>query len=448
MNYDLVLKNGHLVNRGEIFQADIAIKNKRIVKIDKNISASANLEHDLKGNFLFPGAIDDQVHFREPGLTHKATIYTESRAAVAGGVTSFMEMPNTMPPAITQELLEDKYRIARDSSLANYSFFMGTSNENIEEVLKTPMDKVCGLKIFMGSSTGNMLVDDAQTLENIFSKVDMLIATHCEDEETIRRNLQAAREKYGENIPMEMHPVIRSVEACYKSSSLAAELARKHGARLHILHITTEKELSLFDESISLKDRKITAEVCVHHLTFDASQYGELGSKIKCNPAIKEKRHRKALLEGLKNGKFAVIATDHAPHTFQEKSSKYLQAPSGLPLVQHSIPMMLQLYHSGELELPFIVEKMSHAPAELFEIDDRGYVEEEYYADLVEIDIDEEWTVKPENIYYKCGWSPLEGKSLKGRIKNTWVNGHHTYKNGEFDESQKGMRLSFTRRLG
>ncbi len=446
MNYDTILKNARIVNRGEIIEGDIAIKDKRIVKIDTVISASANAIHDLNGNFLIPGAIDDQVHFREPGLTQKATIYTESRAAVAGGVTSFMEMPNTKPPAITQELLQDKYDIASQSSLANYSFFMGTSNENIEEVLKTPIDKVCGLKIFMGSSTGNMLVDNEQTLEAIFSRVNMLIATHCEDEETIRKNLAKAKAEYGENIPMEMHPIIRDVEACYKSSSMAAELAKKHNARLHILHITTEKELSLFDESLPIKDRRISAEVCVHHLTFDASQYATLGSKIKCNPAVKDAGQKAALLQGLKDGKFAVIATDHAPHTAEEKSHPYLTCPSGLPLVQHSIPMMLQFYHRGELELPFIVQKMSHDPAELFEIDDRGYVEEGYYADLVELDIDEEWQVNKNNIFYKCGWSPLEGQTLKGRIKKTWVNGHLAYADGKFDESQGGMRLSFTRR--
>lgn len=446
MIYDTILKNARIVNRGHIFEGDLAIKDGRIVKIADDISASANVVHDLNGNYLLPGVIDDQVHFREPGLTHKATIYSESRAAVAGGVTSFMEMPNTNPPALTQELLESKYDIAVTTSLANYSFFMGTSNDNIEEVLKTPIDKVCGLKIFMGSSTGNMLVDDMSTLENVFSQVDMLIATHCEDEDTIRRNLAAAQREYGNDIPMEMHPIIRDVEACFKSSSLAIELARKHNARLHILHISTAEELELF-EAVPLSEKRITAEVCVHHLAFDASQYGEMGSKIKCNPAIKDKRHRIALLEGLKAGKLDVIATDHAPHTIAEKAGNYLDAPSGLPLVQHSLPMMLQFYHDGELELPFIVEKMSHAPADLFEIDDRGYVEEGFYADLVELDMNEEWTVSKDNLFYKCGWSPLEGERLKGRVKTTWVNGHPVYQHGKFDESHRGMRLSFKKRL-
>lgn len=447
MNYDTVLKNARIINRGTIYEADLAIKDGVIVKIASDISASANAVHDLKGNILIPGAIDDQVHFREPGLTHKATIYTESRAAVAGGVTSYMEMPNTKPPAITQALLENKYQIASQSSLANYSFYMGTSNENLEQVLRTPVDKVCGLKIFMGSSTGNMLVDDMNTLENVFSRVDMLIATHCEDEETIRKNLNKAMKAFGSEVPMEMHPVIRNVDACYKSSSLAVELARKHDARLHVLHISTAKELELFDATLPVKDRKITAEVCVHHLTFDKSQYRILGGKMKCNPAIKGDEQRRALIRGLQEGKFAVIATDHAPHTLDEKKGDYMNTPSGIPLVQHSIPMMLQFYHAGILSLPFIIDKMCHSPADLFQVDKRGYIDEGYYADLVEIDINEIWEVNQENIYYKCGWSPLEGENLKGKVNKTWVNGHLVYNDGLFDESNTGMRLTFSQRL-
>ena len=368
----ILLKNAVIINRGKSFEGDILIKGKRIERIDRDISAPSARIIDVEGKWVMPGIIDDQVHFREPGYTHKANIGTESKAAAAGGVTSFMEMPNTNPTSTTQELLQNKYDIASESATVNYSFYMGATNDNIEEVLKTDSSKVCGVKIFMGSSTGNMLVDNQQTLSNLFSKVNMLIATHCEDESTIRKNLELAKQKYGNELNALHHPVIRNAEGCYLSSSMAIDLARKNGTRLHILHISTEKEIDLFDNDIPLLDKKITSEVCVHHLFFDDSFYHALGNRVKCNPAIKSTKDREALLEGLKNGYFDVIATDHAPHTIEEKSKPYSKAPSGLPLLQHSLTMMLSFYHSGALSKEFIVEKMCHAPAELFRVKDRG----------------------------------------------------------------------------
>ncbi len=439
----LLIRNARVVNRGAISHRDILIENERIVKISPLIDDNAEIEIDATGQFLMPGIIDDQVHFREPGLTHKATIGTESAAAAAGGVTSYMEMPNTRPPALTQEELQKKYDIAAQTSTVNYSFYMGASNDNLEEVLKTNPADVCGIKIFMGSSTGNMLVDDPNTLEGIFSSSGMLIATHCEDEDTIRRNLAAAEEKYGRNMDASMHPVIRNAEGCYLSSSMAADLARRHGARLHILHISTEKEIGLFKNSIPLEEKNITSEVCVHHLTFDHGDYATLGNKIKCNPAIKYPSDKAALLQALKDEIFDVVATDHAPHTVDEKAQHFLEAPSGLPLIQHSLSMMLAFYHSGDLSLEFIVKKMCHDPARLFRVRNRGFVDEGFHADLVLVDPDRTWTVDKSNILYKCGWSPLEGRTMKGQVLKTIVNGKVVYEDGRLTGVKAGKRLLF-----
>jgi dihydroorotase len=441
----ILIKNAQIVNEGTIITGDVLVKNQRIEKIAPSIDAEADIVIDATGKHLLPGIIDDQVHFREPGLTHKSNLYTEPRAAVAGGVTTFMEMPNTKPAALTQKLLQDKYDIAAEKSLANYSFFMGASNENIEEVLKTDPKTVCGLKIFMGSSTGNMLVDDRTTLDNLFSKVPMLIATHCEDEATIRGNEVIYKEKYGEDIPIRCHPEIRNVEGCYKSSSLAIELAKKHNTRLHILHISTKEEIALFRNDIPLEEKRITAEVCVHHLYFNASQYDKFGTQIKCNPAVKGAEHQEALFEALLDDHFDIIATDHAPHTWEEKQNSYFKAPSGVPLIQHTLNMMLEFYHKGKISLEKMVHKMSHAPAICFEVAERGYIREGYFADLVLVDLNEEWEVSKDNLHYKCNWSPFEGHTFKGKIQNTIVSGHLAYSDGVFDESQKGMRITFDR---
>ncbi|HEY9116759.1 MAG TPA: dihydroorotase, partial [Roseivirga sp.] len=388
---------------------------------------------------------DDQVHFREPGLTHKADIYTESRAAVAGGITSFMEMPNTVPNTLTQELLQDKYDIAAKSSIANYSFFMGASNDNIDEVLKTDPKNVCGVKIFMGSSTGNMLVDNQKTLENIFANSPTIIATHCESEEIIRANTEKARAKYGENVPMAMHPVIRDEEACFASSSFAMDLARKTGARLHILHISTAKEAMNFDNSIPLKDKKITSEACVHHLWFSDEDYAEKGSLIKWNPAVKSAIDREAIRKAVNENRIDVLATDHAPHTLQEKQNSYFSAPSGGPLVQHNLPALLDMYHQGVFSLEKIVEKSSHAVADLFDVTDRGYLREGYFADIVLVNLNKSWHVTKENLLYKCGWSPFEGHQFKANVEMTFVNGNIVYKVGQIIEGIEGKRLTFTR---
>jgi len=441
----MLIKSATLVNEGQEIEADVLIKNGRIEKIAPSISANNEEIIDASGKYLFPGVIDDQVHFREPGLTHKANIFTESRAAVAGGITSFMEMPNTVPNALTQELLADKYAIGAKDSLANYSFFMGASNDNIEDVLKTNPTDVCGLKIFMGSSTGNMLVDEEKTLEGLFSKVDMLIATHCEDEATIRRNTEAAKLKFGEDVPIEQHPVIRSEEACYISSSMAVGLAKKHGTQLHILHISTAKEIELFDNALPLADKKITAEACIHHLWFNNADYEDKGAFIKWNPAVKTASDQKAILEAVLSGKIDVIATDHAPHTLEEKQNSYFKAPSGGPLVQHSIVSMLDFYHQGKISLTQIAEKMSHNPAILFNIKERGYIREGYYADLVLVDLDSPWVVNKENILAKCGWSPFEGHKFKSRVTHTFVNGKLAYSNGVINEVGSGSRLLFAR---
>lgn len=441
---DLILRNGRMINRGMIIEGDLHIQKDRIHRVGPSLpNLGKTDELDLDGKLVMPGIIDDQVHFREPGLTHKAQIYTESRAAVAGGVTSFMEMPNTKPAALTRELLEDKYQIASRDSLANYSFFMGTSNDNLEEVLRTDPVNVCGVKIFMGSSTGNMLVDDRRTLENLFSRCQMLIATHCEDEHTINANLARYQEKYGEDIPFTAHAEIRDHEACYLSSSMAAELARKHGTRLHILHLTTARELELFDANIPLAQKKITSEVCVHHLHFTDQDYPRLGSLIKCNPAIKSLADNRALWEGLLSNKLDIIATDHAPHTWEEKQGNYMQAPSGLPLVQHTLVMMLQHVQQGQITLERMVEKMCHAPAECFRLPERGYLDEGCFADVVVVDPDITWTVTKEGLLYKCQWSPLEGLTMKGQVHQTYVNGQLVYDQGKILEGRPGMRLVF-----
>lgn len=438
-----LIRNGRLVNRGVIQEADIYLEGGRIAQIAPNISRSADLEIDAAGCFILPGIVDDQVHFREPGLTHKAEIYTEARAAVAGGTCSFMEMPNTVPAALTQELLEEKYQRAAQVSMANYSFFMGASNDNLDEVLRTDPRTVCGVKVFMGSSTGNMLVDDAEVLDNLFRECPMLIATHCEDEATIRRNLLQYRERYGDFIPIGAHPKIRSAEGCLKSSSLAVDLARKYNTRLHVLHISTAEELALFDNTLPLEQKRITAEVCVHHLHFNSDDYERLGNQIKCNPAIKGPHHHGALLPALLDNRLDIIATDHAPHTWAEKQLPYAEAPSGLPLVQHSLNIMLEFHQAGKISLERIVEKMCHAPAQCFKLEDRGFLDEGAWADVIVLDPEEEWTVSKENLYYKCGWSPLEGKTFKGRVRQTIVSGHLAFDQGHFDESSKGKRLSF-----
>jgi len=440
------------VNEGRIQTSDVLISNERIEKIEARITRTplatgANyLEINGEGKYLLPGCIDDQVHFREPGLTHKATIYTESKAAVAGGVTSFMEMPNTQPPAFTQELLANKYQIASQTSLANYSFFMGTSNDNIDEVLKTNEKKneVCGVKIFMGSSTGNLLVDNYLALEKIFGGTELLIATHCEDEQMIQANLQKL--KSGKHVlePSD-HPVIRNEEECFESSFKAIQLAKKHDSRLHILHISTEKELQLFTNMVPLKDKRITAEVCVHHLHFSSDEYARLGNLIKCNPAIKAPYNREALWNALLDDRLDVIATDHAPHTWEEKNEPYEKAHAGIPLVQHSLLLMLNYHSKGKISLEKIVQKMSHAVADCFQIKERGYLREGYFADLVIVDLNRKTTVNKENILYKCGWSPFEGQTFPAAITHTFINGNLVYGNGEWNESVKGKRLTFER---
>ncbi|MGB1247974.1 MAG: dihydroorotase [Chitinophagales bacterium] len=439
-----IIKNARIVNEGQIIEADLSIKGQRIEKIASSITPKPNDNViDADGKYLLPGVIDDQVHFREPGLTHKANIYTEAKAAVAGGTTSFMEMPNTKPPATTQEKLEEKYKTAAQTSLANYSFFMGGANDNYDEVMKTDLTKICGLKLFMGSSTGNMLVDDERALRQYFGNFEGLIATHCEDEHTVRANEELARQKYGDEIPFSMHPLIRSVEACYLSSSKAVALAKENNTRLHILHISTAKELDLFRNDIPLKDKRITSEVCVHHLYFDSNDYYILGSRIKCNPAIKAKKNKIALFEALLDDRLDIIATDHAPHTFDEKRNLYFKAPSGLPLVQHSLYLMLDYFQKGKISIERVVEKMSHAPAICFNIKERGFIREGYYADLVLVDAKKQHYVSSDSLYYKCGWSPLVGTTFGTAVTHTFVSGHLAYENGVFYEEKKGERMSF-----
>ena len=442
-----LIKNIQVVNEGTIRSADVLIKNGRIEKIEPRITSSTNnIEINGDGKFLLPGAIDDQVHFREPGLTHKATIYTEAKAAVAGGVTSFMEMPNTIPPAFTLQLLEDKYSIAKQTSLANYSFYIGTSNQDATDTLKANEKKtdICGIKIFMGSSTGNLLVDNPLVLEKVFRDSELLIATHCEDERIIKQNLERLKSENRE-LKASDHPVIRSEEACFESSFYAIQLAKKYNTRLHILHISTEKELQLFSNWLPLKEKRITAEVCVHHLHFTSDNYEVLGNRIKCNPAIKAPHNREALWQALLDDRLDVIATDHAPHTLHEKNEPYVKAHAGLPLVQHSLLLMLHYYKQGRISIEKIAEKMSHAVADCFQVKERGYIREGYYADLVVVDPDAATKVSTNNILYKCGWSPLEGFEFPAAITHTFVNGHLVYGNGVWDESKNGERLKFDR---
>ncbi len=448
-----LIKNITIVNEGKTFFSDVLMKHGRIEKIASNISETGAVEEiNGEGKYLFPGVIDDQVHFREPGLTHKATIYSESKAAVAGGITSFMEMPNTIPPALTNDLLEQKYRIAQITSLANFSFFLGTSNENIEEVKKVDIKNVCGVKIFMGSSTGKLAVDDPQSLENIFHFSPVLIATHCETDSVIKANEEKFRKEYGDAIPMKFHPVIRNEEQCYQSTSLAISLAKKYDARLHVLHLSTEEEIPLFANDIPLEKKKITVEACVHHLWFDSSDYERLGSLIKCNPAVKDPRHKPKLLAAVIDNRIDLIATDHAPHTWEEKHAQtpdgkinYFKVPSGLPLVQHSLNMMLEFYAQKKISLGKIVEKMSHAPAIAYNVIDRGFIREGYFADLILVDLNDSTPVSKEDLQYKCKWSPLEGTTFHSKITHTFVNGRLVYHDGVFDESVNGMRLQFNR---
>lgn len=443
----ILIKNARIVNEGSIIEGDVFIENGLIAEIASSISAKTPdlTIVDAEGNYLLPGLIDDQVHFREPGLTHKETILTGSKAAVAGGITSFIEMPNTQPQATTIELMEEKFKVAEKTSYANFSFMFGGTNDNLEEIKKIDPKNTAALKLFLGSSTGNMLVDDEKVLEKIFKESPVLIAAHCEDESTIQKNLQECIERYGDDIPIELHPKIRSEEACYLSSSKAVALAKKTGARLHVFHISTAKELKLFENKKPLKDKKITAEVCIHHLWFNDQDYAKKGTFIKWNPAVKTEKDQEALLKAVLEDKIDVIATDHAPHTKDEKKNVYTKAPSGGPLVQHALPAMLQFYHQRKISLEKIVEKMCHNPAILFQIEKRGFIREGYKADLVLVDLNAPWSVQPGNILYKCGWSPFEGTTFKSRVTHTFVNGNLVYKNFNFTPFVKAERLKFDR---
>lgn len=439
-----LIKNANIVNENKVFKGDVLIQGELIVKISEEIKTPENAKIiDAKGKYLIPGMIDDQVHFREPGLTHKANIGTESKAAIAGGITSFIEMPNTSPQATTQDLLEDKFQIAKKTSYANYSFMFGGTNDNLEELLKTDPKNVAGIKLFLGSSTGNMLVDNEEVLEKIFSSTKMLISVHCEDEATIRKNTAEFKEKYRDDIPLKYHPIIRSEEACYLSSSKAIELAKKTGARLHIFHLSTEKETHLFRNDIPLEEKQITAEVCIHHLWFTDADYDKKGTHIKWNPAVKTQKDKDGLWKALLEDRIDVIATDHAPHTLEEKSNVYTKAPSGGPLVQHAIPALFEKISEGVISIEKVVEKMSHNPAKLFKVEKRGFIKEGFYADLVLVDTNENWTVTKDNILYKCGWSPFEGTEFSSKITHTFVNGNLIYNNGVFNDTIKGKRLSF-----
>jgi dihydroorotase len=443
----VLIKNAKIVNEGTIFEGDVLIENEFIVEIAETISAKSSSTKiiNAEGNYLIPGAIDDQVHFREPGLTHKGDIASESRAAVAGGITSFIEMPNTNPQATTIELLEDKFKIASEKSIANYSFMFGGTNDNLEEILKVNPKTVAGLKLFLGSSTGNMLVDNDEVLEKIFASTPLLIAVHCEDETTIKNNLAKYKEEYGDDIPMKFHHLIRSEEACYLSSSKAIELAKKTGARLHVFHLSTAKEMKLFTNKIPLEEKKITAEACIHHLWFTNEDYDKKGSLIKWNPAVKTQADKDALWEALLDDRIDVIATDHAPHTLEEKKNPYTSAPSGGPLVQHAVVAMFEAFHQGKISVEKIVEKMAHNPAKIFKINKRGFIKEGYYADLAIVNAGLPWSVKKENILYKCGWSPFEGYTFKSRITHTFVNGELVYNNFKVKDVHPGMRLEFDR---
>ena len=448
MQNSTLFREAHIVNEGEVVVGDVLVMGDRIAKVGKNLEADDAEIVNAKGMWLMPGIIDDQVHFREPGLTHKAELSTESKAAAAGGVTSFMEMPNTVPQALTQRLLEDKYERAAEVSAVNYSFFMGASNNNIEEVLKTDPKRVCGVKVFMGSSTGDMLVDEKKVLEGIFKESPTIVATHCEEEEVVRANMAKAKERWGENVPISQHPIIRSEEACYRSSSKAIELATKLGTKLHILHISTAKELDLFDGTKPLKEKKITAEACIHHLWFTDADYEEKGTYIKWNPAVKAQSDRDAIRAALLDGRIDVIATDHAPHTVEEKSNSYFKAPSGGPLVQHGLPAMLELVHQGHISVEKVIDLMCHRVAELFEIKDRGYIREGYKADLALVNPNANWTVTGENILYKCGWSPFTGYEFKSHVIGTWVNGTRVWDGVNIlteEGNHAGERLEFNR---
>ncbi|MFD1614297.1 dihydroorotase [Gelatiniphilus marinus] len=442
-----LIKNANIVNEGKIFNGDILIEGEFIKQISKSISAKSADVHvlDAEGKYLLPGVIDDQVHFREPGLTHKANIETESKAAIAGGITSFIEMPNTNPQTTTIEKLEEKFEIAAKTSSANYSFMFGGTNDNLDEILKVDAKNVAALKLFLGSSTGNMLVDNPEVLENIFSKTNLLIAVHCEDEGTIKANFEKYLKQYGDAIPTKYHPEIRSEEACYLSSSKAIELAKKTGARLHVFHLSTGKETALFDNKTPLKDKKITAEVCIHHLWFTDKDYDKKGTLIKWNPAVKTQKDKDQLWDALLDDRIDVIATDHAPHTIEEKENVYTKAPSGGPLVQHALPAMLEMHHKNKISIEKIVEKMCHNPAILFQIEKRGFIKEGFFADLVLVDLHHPWTVKKENILYKCGWSPFEGTTFKSRITHTFVNGSLAYNNFKFINVNAAKRLTFNR---
>lgn len=442
-----LIRNATIVNEQRIFRGHVLISGEMIEAVyEKDVPKDFSGDIvEAQGKILIPGMIDDQVHFREPGLTHKADIFTESRAAVAGGITSFMEMPNTMPNVLTQELLSDKYEIAAEKSVANYSFFMGAGNDNLDEVLKTDPKTVCGLKIFMGSSTGNMLVDNRETLRNIFANSKMLIATHCEDEETIRANTKKYRDRYGEDVPMHCHPLIRSAEACYRSSSMAIELAEKHGTNLHILHISTARETELFRNDIPLEEKKITAEACVHHLWFTDADYESHGSRIKWNPAVKTADDRRAIRQAVNDGRIDVLATDHAPHTSEEKNNTYFKAPAGGPLVQHAIPALFEMHRQKVFSLETIVQRACHAPAIRFKIDRRGYIRPGYFADLVLIDPNASEKVTPESLRYKCGWSPFEGDTFSHGVAATWVNGRKVFDGVRVNDAEPGQRLSFNR---
>ncbi len=441
----ILIKSATIVNEGKQYVSDIFLKNGFIEKIAPSIDTAADQEINAQGLHLLPGCIDDQVHFREPGLTYKGDLASESLAAVAGGITSFMEMPNTVPNTLTQELLENKYQLAAQKSLANYSFYMGVSNDNLEEVLKTDRQNVCGVKVFMGSSTGNMLVDNPKTLERLFAESPMLIAAHCEDEATIKSNLNHYKQLLGENIPVKFHPKIRSTEACYLSSSMAVELAKKNGTRLHVLHISTAKEVPLFQSKLPLADKKVTAEACVHHLWFSDEDYEQKGNLIKWNPAIKTTTDRNAILQAVLAGHIDVIATDHAPHTSEEKAKPYLEAPSGGPLVQHALPALLEMVHQQKLTIEQLVEKTAHNPAICFQVEKRGFVREGFWADLVLVDLNSPWKVSKENILYKCGWSPFEGQTFNSKITHTIVSGNLIWADGKLQNNQTGKRLGFAR---
>ena len=447
MKNSILIKNGRIINQGKIYQSDIYIEDEIIKEISSSISPklSETITIDAEDNYIIPGLIDDQVHFREPGLTHKGDIYTESRAAVAGGITSFLEMPNTIPQTITQDKLKEKFTIASKKSIANYSFMFGGTNDNINEILKLDLKEVPALKIFLGSSTGNMLLDNLEALEEIFLKSNLPIAVHCEDENTIRENLKLYTDIYGENIPIKFHSKIRNEEACYLSSSMAIDLAKKTGARLHVFHLSTKKETDLFSNSIDLKDKKITAEVCIHHLTFSEDDYEKYGTRIKWNPSIKSLVDQDALWDALNDDRIDIIATDHAPHTYEEKSNEYLNCPSGGPLVQHSLVAMLEGYHNNKIKLEKIVQKMCHNPAILYEIEKRGFIKEGYYADIVIFNLNNPWTVNKGNILYKCGWSPFEGNTFRSRISYTIVNGNIVYNNGKILDNKLGKKLIFNR---